>query len=294
MAYSVYLGYRGDVVEYVGMTSQKPERRFSWHRSNGKRLRFEVVFSSDCEVAAKEEEDRLILLHLPTLNKRGINLPKSHLTKQEIADRLESGRWCQKCLRRRVNHGYKICLWCERASKSAAPKSTRVGGREMQYTGKLYGEGGIPLMLTASDVDALESMRSRLCAALGLPADSTPETVAEEVEARRVVVPELTEEALVRAGRPYCINDREPFQRGARWAAAFIREHSRAIPADRVLGEGMVQVRLEWLRDALALLMDFYNAPAPVSMSQLLYAILSAPEALVPNNRANQGGATHD
>lgn len=31
----------------------------------------------------------------------------------------------------------------------------------MEYTGKLYGEGGIPLMLTASDVDALESMRSR-------------------------------------------------------------------------------------------------------------------------------------
>ena len=29
----------------------------------------------------------------------------------------------------------------------------------MEYTGKLYGEGGIPLMLTASDVDALESMR---------------------------------------------------------------------------------------------------------------------------------------
>ena len=52
-----------------------------------------------------------------------------------------------------------------------------------------------------------------------------------------VVVPELTEEDLVRAGGPYCINDREPFQRGARWAEAFIRENARAIPADRVLGE---------------------------------------------------------
>ena len=58
----------------------------------------------------------------------------------------------------------------------------------MEYTGKLYGEGGIPLMLTASDVDALESMRSRLCVAMVLPADSTPETVADAVEARRVVV----------------------------------------------------------------------------------------------------------
>ena len=288
MAYSVYLGYRGDVVEYVGMTSQKPERRFSWHRSNGKRLRFEVVFSSDCEVAAKEEEDRLILLHLPTLNKRGINLPKSHLTKQEIADRLESGRWCQKCLRRRVNHGYKICLWCERASKSAAPKSTRVGGREMQYTGKLYGEGGIPLMLTASDVDALESMHSRLCAALGLPADSVPEKVADAVEARRVVVPELTEEALVRAGRPYCINDREPFQRGARWAAAFIREHSRAIPADRVLGEGEIKGTPEELAK-IAESAGWKWIRSPIESKETKTLVEWMTDAL----RANQGGAKH-
>ena len=49
------------------------------------------------------------------------------------------------------------------------------------------------------------------------------------------LVPELTEEDLVRAGRPYCINDREPFERGARWAAAFIRKSARTIPADREL-----------------------------------------------------------
>ena len=159
----------------------------------------------------------------------------------------------------------------------------------MQYTGKLYGEGGIPLMLTASDVDALESMRSRLCAALGLPADSTPETVAEEVEARRVVVPELTEEALVRAGRPYCINDREPFQRGARWAAAFIREHSRAIPADRVLGEGMVAVdreELEALRRFAERCAQRDHQPDEHIGSAKCVAC-EAEDAL----RANQGGA---
>ena len=70
-------------------------------------------------------------------------------------------------------------------------------------------------------------------------------------EAQAVVVPELTEEDLVRAGRPYCINDREPFERGARWAAAFIRERARAIPADRVLGEGMVAVKWISVNDAL-------------------------------------------
>jgi hypothetical protein len=71
----------------------------------------------------------------------------------------------------------------------------------------------------------------------------------------------------------------------------FAISRTYTIPADRVLGDGMVQVCLEWLRDVLALLMDFDNAPAPVSTSKRLYALLSAPEALVPNNRANQGGA---
>ena len=165
----------------------------------------------------------------------------------------------------------------------------------MQYTGKLYGEGGIPLMLTASDVDALESMRSRLCAALGLPADSTPETVAEAVEARRVVVPELTEEALVRAGRPYCINDREPFQRGAIWAAAFIREHSRAIPADRVLGEGMVAVdraRLAALESIAAKIEALALGPDGRAWTPLHYREFARGE-LRASLRANQGGAKH-
>ena len=97
-----------------------------------------------------------------------------------------------------------------------------------------------------------EQLRERIAYALAphfeRDAGPTPDYTGEgsawvpPVEERGVVVPELTEEDLVRAGRPYCINDREPFERGARWAAAFIRERARAIPADRVLGEGMVQV----------------------------------------------------
>ena len=115
----------------------------------------------------------------------------------------------------------------------------------MEYTGKLYGEGGIPLMLTASDVDALESMRFRLCAALGLPADSAPEKVAEAVEARRVVVPELTDDEiharLIKLfpdvgedapEREWCFKD-------SRWAYNLAASRARAIPADRVLGDGM-------------------------------------------------------
>ena len=71
----------------------------------------------------------------------------------------------------------------------------------MSKASELYQEGGVPLIVT--QLDALESMRSRLCAALGLPADSTPETVAEAVETRRVVVPDQTEAPSVVALEAY-------------------------------------------------------------------------------------------
>ena len=95
------------------------------------------------------------------------------------------------------------------------------------------------------------------------------------------LVPELTEEDLVRAGRPYCINDREPFERGARWAEAFIREHVRSIPADRVLGEGMVAVD----RDEIELLRLLRDRAADAAPYGELRGITR--DAL----RANQGGA---
>ena len=81
--------------------------------------------------------------------------------------------------------------------------------------------------------DALESMRSRLCAALGLPADSAPETVAEAVEARRVVVPELTSKQLLELLQ--LGTDEPSFSPAANRINAWFREHSLAIPADREL-----------------------------------------------------------
>ena len=132
------------------------------------------------------------------------------------------------------------------------------------------------------------------------------------------LLPELTEEDLVRAGRPYCINDREPFERGARWAAAFIRERARAIPAGRVLGEGMVGVRWISVNDALpedgqtvgfvterangewyhrralggryrAGEFGGFSVPGLMVQASYWFAFPPLPEAL----RANQGGAEH-
>ena len=56
---------------------------------------------------------------------------------------------------------------------------------------------GLHQPVTLAHIAPLESMRSRLCAALGLPADSAPETVAESLGLREppaVVVPEMTED----------------------------------------------------------------------------------------------------
>ena len=93
-------------------------------------------------------------------------------------------------------------------------------------------------------IDTLESMRSRLCDALGLPADSAPETVAEAVEARRVVVPELTEDDENKARRDWQRNS----QLGTiRFGYDLAASRARSVPADRVLGEGIVAVeREEW------------------------------------------------
>lgn len=117
--YSVYVGRQvvtGPIV-YVGITMQVPERRFSWHRSNGKRLLFGVVATNLTQEEAAAKEFQLIQEHLPTLNKRGMSLPKSHLSTEDLAARQGNKVWCQVCFRRTVGKGYKICLWCERLQR---------------------------------------------------------------------------------------------------------------------------------------------------------------------------------
>lgn len=110
--YSVYVGkWKGDIV-YVGITMQVPKRRFQWHKSNGKDLDFEVIESGLDKSAAEERESELIALHSPTLNRRGMTLPASHLTESELKARKGNDWWCQKCLRRHVNAGFKVCGWC--------------------------------------------------------------------------------------------------------------------------------------------------------------------------------------
>lgn len=114
--FSVYVGRRkanGPIV-YVGTTTQKPERRFSWHRSNGKNLKFSVV--AQCKTAEEmlELERSLIEKHKPELNRRLKQNLNVMLTNDQLEARKGSAEWCQSCLRRRVNPGYTNCFYCSR------------------------------------------------------------------------------------------------------------------------------------------------------------------------------------
>jgi hypothetical protein len=115
MTYSVYIGRekKNGPITYVGITMQRPKRRFDWHKCNGKDLHFEVVSEHPTHHEAAVEECRLIDLHHPKLNKRGTLLPVSHLTPAELEARKVNPKWCKMCLRRRVNPGHHICRFCE-------------------------------------------------------------------------------------------------------------------------------------------------------------------------------------
>lgn len=114
MGFCVYVGRRvekGPIV-YVGTTTQKPARRFSWHKSRGKDLNFSVVAECGSADEMLALERRLIDEHKPELNRRLKQNLNVRLTADQLEARKGSAEWCQCCRRRRVNPGYKHCLYC--------------------------------------------------------------------------------------------------------------------------------------------------------------------------------------
>ena len=99
---------------YIGTTIQKPNARFRWHKSNGKDLDFSLLNNCSNANEMLELEFRLIEIHKPKLNKiynRIQNLNKK-LEPQILSERKGDAEWCQGCLKRRVNKGYKFCNHC--------------------------------------------------------------------------------------------------------------------------------------------------------------------------------------
>ena len=112
--YSVYKGERDGRLVYIGTTVQEPSARFRWHKANGKDLKFTVLMQFDNADAMLDKEFELITLYKPVLNKitkRKQNF-NGKLCVEELRKRKGAAEWCQSCLKRRVNAGYKKCAYC--------------------------------------------------------------------------------------------------------------------------------------------------------------------------------------
>jgi len=116
-----------------------------------------------------------------------------------------------------------------------------------------------------------------------------------ELEARAVVVPEPTGRDLQEMAAEMRIDgDLVDFLAGASKVVLWYRSKIRAIPADRVLGEGMVQVdaaRLAALESISAKIESLALGPDGRAWTPLHYREFARGE-LRAALRANQGGAT--
>ena len=104
----------GKKLLYIGTTIQIPADRFRWHKSNGKDFRFEIIKICKDEKEMLDTEFALIQKYNPRYNKitkRKQNFNK-RLSDEEKYGRVGNKEWCQCCLTRRVNKGYKFCYYC--------------------------------------------------------------------------------------------------------------------------------------------------------------------------------------
>jgi hypothetical protein len=118
--YYVYKGLpkepEGKRLLYIGTTIQIPADRFRWHKANGKDFRFEIIKICKDENEMLETEFQLIRKYSPKHNKiksrrQNFNVV---LSDDELDKRKGSIEWCQSCLKRRVNKGYRKCFYCSK------------------------------------------------------------------------------------------------------------------------------------------------------------------------------------
>ena len=111
---TVYEGRKNGELVYIGATIQKPKDRFRWHKYNGKNLDFKILYQFNDIKQMLDKEFELIQKYKPALNKitkRKQNL-NVKLSESELEARKSDPQWCGKCLKRRVNRGYKFCIRC--------------------------------------------------------------------------------------------------------------------------------------------------------------------------------------
>jgi len=112
--HTVYKGELNGKIVYIGTTIQVPSERFRWHKHNGKSFSFSVIDQFDNAEDMLNLEFELIKKYNPRFNKikhrkQNLNAP---LTDEILESRINNKEWCQCCLKRRVNRGYKYCYYC--------------------------------------------------------------------------------------------------------------------------------------------------------------------------------------
>lgn len=109
---AVYKGLTNGKIVHIGITTQKPNDRFRTHEKRHLIEEFIVIdYFENTEDALKLEKE-LILKHKPKYSKRIKQNDNRKLSNDSLAMRKGSSEWCQSCLKRRVNKGYKECMWC--------------------------------------------------------------------------------------------------------------------------------------------------------------------------------------
>lgn len=117
--YVVYIGRskkNHDNICYIGTTIQYPLSRWYYHKTHHHDFNFEIAFRYDNEKDMLDKEYELIQKYHPSANKitsrpQNYNVP---LTTEELESRKGNPEWCQCCLKRRVNEGYRYCYYCSR------------------------------------------------------------------------------------------------------------------------------------------------------------------------------------
>lgn len=111
---AVYKGLTNGKIVHIGITTQKPNDRFRTHEKRNLIDEFIVIeYFENTEDALKLEKE-LILKYKPKYSKKIKQNDNRKLSNEELEKRKDSNEWCQSCLKRKTNKGYKKCLWCSK------------------------------------------------------------------------------------------------------------------------------------------------------------------------------------
>lgn len=111
---TVYKGISNGEIVHIGITTQDPKVHFRTHEKRKLIERFEVIGEFEDVADALLLERKLIEEYNPKYSKRLKQNDNRKLAAAQVKGRIGDNEWCQKCLKRRVNKGYKTCFYCSK------------------------------------------------------------------------------------------------------------------------------------------------------------------------------------